>query len=106
MGVEMLLGDSASVGSGRDYTWEKPGGLYARLRARPTVEARYENGFLKPTGPLKHRQGEKVAVIVLRHPDPTRRDMKRIAADSAEDETLAASGLDSQVDALDSEDRR
>jgi predicted DNA-binding antitoxin AbrB/MazE fold protein len=70
------------------------------------VEARYENGFLKPAQPLKLRQGENVAVIVLRHPDPTRWDLKRLAAGAAEEETLAASGLDSWADALDAEDRR
>jgi predicted DNA-binding antitoxin AbrB/MazE fold protein len=70
------------------------------------VEACYEDGFLKPAQPLKLRQGEKVAVIVLRHPDPTRWDMKRLAAAAAEDETLAAAGLDAWADALDAEDRR
>jgi predicted DNA-binding antitoxin AbrB/MazE fold protein len=70
------------------------------------VEACYENGFLKPTQPLKLRQGEKVAVVVLRHPDPTRWDMKRLAVGSTEDETLASTGLDAWADALDAEDRR
>jgi predicted DNA-binding antitoxin AbrB/MazE fold protein len=70
------------------------------------VEACYEDGFLKPAQPLKLRQGEKVAVIVLRHPDPIRWDMKRLVADAAEDETLAAAGLDAWADALDAEDRR
>ena len=70
------------------------------------VEACYENGFLKPAQPLKLRQGEKVAVLVLRHPDPTPWDMKRLAVDRAEDETLAAAGLDAWAGALDAEDRR
>jgi predicted DNA-binding antitoxin AbrB/MazE fold protein len=66
----------------------------------------YENGFLKPAKPLKLRQGEKVAVVVLRHPDPARWDMKRLAVGSTEDETLASAGLDAWADALDAEDRR
>ena len=70
------------------------------------VEACYEDGFLKPAEPLKLRQGEKVAVIVLRHPDSTRWDMKRLATGAAEDETLAAAGLDAWADAVDAEDRR
>ena len=70
------------------------------------VEACYENGFLKPTQPLKLRQGEKVPVVVLRHPDPARWDMKRLAVGSVEDETLAGAGLDAWADALEAEDRR
>jgi predicted DNA-binding antitoxin AbrB/MazE fold protein len=41
--------------------------------------ARYEDGLLKPAQPLKLRQGEKVGVIVIRHPDPARWDLKRLA---------------------------
>ena len=70
------------------------------------VEARYEDGLLKPTQPLKLRQGEKVGVIVVRHPDPARWDLKRLAHAASEDETLAASGLDAWADALETEDRR
>jgi predicted DNA-binding antitoxin AbrB/MazE fold protein len=70
------------------------------------VEARYEDGLLKPEHPLKLRQGEKVAVIVVRHPDPARWDLKRLAQAAAEDEGLATSGLDEWVDALEREDRR
>lgn len=75
------------------------------VRMRP-VEAWYEDGLLKPAQPLKLRQGEKVAVIVLRHPDRTRWDLKRLATGTPEDETLAAVGLDAWADALDVEDRR
>jgi predicted DNA-binding antitoxin AbrB/MazE fold protein len=70
------------------------------------VEACYENGFLKSAQPLKLRQGEKVAVVVLRHPDPARWDMKRLAVGSTEEATLASAGLDAWADALDAEDRR
>ena len=70
------------------------------------VEARYEDGILKPAKPLQLRQGEEVAVIVLRRPDSSRWDLKRLAAGAAADETLAATGLDAWADALDAEDRR
>jgi predicted DNA-binding antitoxin AbrB/MazE fold protein len=70
------------------------------------VEARYEDGLLKPTQPLKLRQGEKVGVIVVRHPDAARWDLKRLAQAGTEDEALAASGLDAWADALEAEDRR
>jgi predicted DNA-binding antitoxin AbrB/MazE fold protein len=70
------------------------------------VEAHYENGLLKPEQPLKLRQGEKVGLIVVRHPDPIRWNLKRHAEAVAEDEALAASGLDAWADALDAEDHR
>jgi hypothetical protein len=60
---------------------------------------------LKPTQPLKLRQGERVAVVVLLRPDRARWDMKRLAVGNAEDETLASSGLDACAGALDAEDR-
>jgi predicted DNA-binding antitoxin AbrB/MazE fold protein len=70
------------------------------------VEARYEDGLLKPAQPLRLQQGEKVGVIVVRHPDPARWDLTRLAQAAAEDEALAASGLDAWADALEAEDRR
>ncbi len=70
------------------------------------VEACYENGFLKPAQPLKLRQGGKVALVVLRRPDPARWDAKRLAVGSTQDETLASAGLDAWTNALDAEDRR
>jgi predicted DNA-binding antitoxin AbrB/MazE fold protein len=70
------------------------------------VEARYEDGILKPAKPLQLRQGEEVAVIVLRRPDSRRWDMKRLTAGAAEDETLAAAGLDAWADGLDGQDHR
>ncbi len=70
------------------------------------IEARYEDGILKPAHPLQLRQGEKVAVIVLRRPDSSRWDMKRLAAGAADDEALATAGLDAWADGLDAEDRR
>jgi predicted DNA-binding antitoxin AbrB/MazE fold protein len=71
-----------------------------------SVEARYEDGFLKPTKPLQLRRGEKVGVIVVRHPDPLRWDLKRLAQGAAHDEALAGAGLHAWTDALDAEDRR
>ena len=68
------------------------------------VEARYEDGFLKPAKPLQLRPGEKVGVIVVRHPDPSRWDFKRLAQGAAEDAALAGTGLDAWTDALEAED--
>jgi predicted DNA-binding antitoxin AbrB/MazE fold protein len=70
------------------------------------VEARYEDGFLKPAKALQLRPGEKVGVIVVRHPDPSRWDFKRLAQGATEDAALAGAGLDAWADALEAEDRR
>ena len=42
------------------------------------IEARYEEGLLKPEAPLALTPGERVALIVVHHPDPRRwdRDIK------------------------------
>lgn len=71
------------------------------------VEARYEDGLLKPENPLPLRAGERVGVILVRRPDPARWDLARIAATSrTEDEDLAHAGLDDWAAALDGEDNR
>jgi predicted DNA-binding antitoxin AbrB/MazE fold protein len=71
------------------------------------IEARYEDGLLKPERPLSLRPGERVGVILVRRPDPARWDLRRLAASSGdEDKALAAAGLGDWADALDAEDRR
>ncbi len=69
------------------------------------VEARYEDGLLKPERPLPLRAGERVGLILLRRPDPVRWDLKRLAANAREDEALASAGLDQWADALEDEDQ-
>jgi predicted DNA-binding antitoxin AbrB/MazE fold protein len=69
------------------------------------VEARYEDGLLKPAKPLPLRPGENVAVIVVRQPDPKRWNLAKLAATSAdEDVALAEAGLSDWAEQLDSED--
>ncbi len=71
-----------------------------------TVEARYEEGLLKPETPLALRNGERVALIVVRQPDARRWNLARLAKSSTgEDLALAEQGLDEWADALDAEDR-
>ncbi len=70
------------------------------------VEARYEQGLLKPEAPLALRPGERVALIVVRHPDPKRWDLARLGRNAAEDSSLAEEGLADWADALDQEDAR
>lgn len=70
------------------------------------VEARFEDGVLKPIERLELRPGERVRVLVLRRSDASRWDMKRLARAPDEDVELASAGLDTWADALDAEDRR
>ena len=63
-----------------------------------TVEALYEDGLLRPETPLPLRQGERVAVIVLRQPDPNRWDLKRLGRVSQAEELLAEWGSAPQTE--------
>lgn len=78
---------------------------YARLSIVRPVEARYEDGLLKPERPLPLRAGERVGLILLRRPDSDRWDLGRLSSTAHEDESLAAAGLDQWADALKDEDR-
>ena len=69
------------------------------------IEARYEDGLLKPEAPLALRPGERVALIVVRRPDPKRWDLERVAKSGAEEDlTLSEQGLAEWADTLDAED--
>src|SRR5213596_1129358 len=56
------------------------------------VDALYENGLLRPLSPLPLRSGERVALIVVRRPDPRRWDFTRLAAHGDDDLALAEAG--------------
>jgi predicted DNA-binding antitoxin AbrB/MazE fold protein len=69
------------------------------------IDARYEDGLLKPEAPLALRQGERVVLLVVSPPDPRRWDLKRLAKIGAgEDRELAEQGLAEWAAALDLED--
>lgn len=71
-----------------------------------TIEARYEDGLLRPEAPLALGQGERVALIVVRRPDPERWNLERLAKSRpGEDLALAEQGIAEWADALDAEDR-
>ena len=71
------------------------------------IEARYEEGLLKPDNPLALTPGERVALIVVRHPDPERWNLDRLVSSGAgEDQALAEQGLAGWADALEDEDHR
>jgi predicted DNA-binding antitoxin AbrB/MazE fold protein len=69
------------------------------------VEALYENGLLRPAKPLNLSPGERVGVIVVRHPDPARWDLTRLAGSPNEDLELAGAGLGEWDDLLAREDQ-
>lgn len=59
------------------------------------IEAEYQDGVLKPTHPLRLKQGERVSVMVLRSPDAARWDLSRLArTGTTEDKELSTTGLD------------
>src|SRR3954462_3120567 len=69
------------------------------------IEARYEEGLLRPETPLALTPGERVALIVVRHPDPRRWNLEWLAKSGAEEDlALAEQGLGEWADALDAED--
>jgi predicted DNA-binding antitoxin AbrB/MazE fold protein len=71
------------------------------------IEARYEQGVLKPTEPLALRPGESVNLIVVRRADPRRWNLDRLAdTASEEDRALAEQGIEDWAAKLDEEDRR
>jgi predicted DNA-binding antitoxin AbrB/MazE fold protein len=70
------------------------------------TEAEFENGVLRPLSPLPLRPGERVRIAILRHSDPSRWDLERLAQESEEDITLANAGMEEWVKELEREDRR
>ncbi len=83
------------------YAIAKCYGYYMR-----PVEALYENGLLRPAKPLNLRQGERVALIVVRRSEPSRWDLTRLGSAEAEDTELASTGLDEFGEMLDREDNK
>jgi predicted DNA-binding antitoxin AbrB/MazE fold protein len=71
------------------------------------VEARYEDGVLRPTERLSLRSGERVSLMVVRRPDPRRWDLARLSSISnQEDRSLSEQGLGEWASSLDATERR
>jgi len=60
--------------------------------------------MLRPAKPLNLRHGERVGLIVVRHPDNARWDLPRLASFQPEDLDLAEDGLADWTAQLDRED--
>ena len=70
------------------------------------IEARYENGVLRPVERLGLRPGERVNLMVVRRPDPRRWDLARLASSAnPEDVSLSEQGLTDWADTLDAGER-
>jgi len=70
------------------------------------VEAQYDNGVLRPAERLGLRPGERVNLIVVRRPDPSRWDLARLAKTAnGDDLALAEQGLAEWAADLDSTER-
>jgi predicted DNA-binding antitoxin AbrB/MazE fold protein len=70
------------------------------------VEAQYEDGVLRPAERLGLRPGERVNLIVVRRPDPSRWDLARLAKTvKDEDRDLAEQGLAEWATELDAAER-
>ena len=70
------------------------------------VEARYEDGVLRPAERLGLRAGEQVNLIVVRRTDARRWDLTRLATTSGEEDlTLAKQGFAEWAKDLDAGER-
>jgi len=67
------------------------------------VEAEYEDGVLRPMEHLSLRSGERVGLMVVRRPDPSRWDLARLSSTaSKEDVSLSEQGIADWANSLDS----
>jgi predicted DNA-binding antitoxin AbrB/MazE fold protein len=69
------------------------------------IEAQYEDGVLRPAERLGLRAGERVNLIVVRRPDPSRWDLTRLATATGDDRVLAEQGLTEWAGELDATER-
>ena len=70
------------------------------------VEAQYEDGVLRPAERLGLRPGERVSLIVVRRPDPSRWDLAGLLKTANENDlALAEQGLAEWADELDATER-
>ena len=76
--------------------------LHVTIMVVRVVQAQYQDGVLRPAQRLSIRPGEQVSLIVLRRPDPSRRDLARLAKTAnGEDHALAEQGLTDWAGELD-----
>ena len=69
------------------------------------IEAEFNDGVLRPMRHLPLRPGERVGIVVVRRPDPSRWDLARLSKAVPEEQALTEQGLDDWETALRHEDR-
>ena len=69
------------------------------------IEAEFNDGVLRPMRHLSLRPGERVGIVVVRRPDPSRWDLARLSKVVPDDESLTEAGLGEWETMLRCEDR-
>jgi len=69
------------------------------------IEAEFNDGVLRPMRQLPLRPGERVGIVVVRRPDPSRWDLARLSKIAPDEEALTEAGLSEWEMALRDEDR-
>ena len=69
------------------------------------IEAEFNDGVLRPMRHLSLRPGERVGIVVVRRPDPSRWDLARLSKVVPDDESLTEAGLGEWETMLRREDR-
>ena len=78
----------------------------ATIKVVRSVEAHYENGVLRPLELLGLLPGERVRLIVIRRPDPSRWDLAKLRkTGNGDDLPLAEQGLDEWESSLEATER-
>jgi predicted DNA-binding antitoxin AbrB/MazE fold protein len=70
------------------------------------VEAEFNEGVLRRMRRLRLRPGERVGLVVVRRPDPSRWDLGRLSKVSRDEDTLTEAGLAEWETTLTHEDKR
>jgi len=71
------------------------------------IEAEFADGVLRPTRRLPLRPGERVGIVLVRRPDPSRWDLDRLSKTApTSDKALAEEGLGDWASVLDLEDQK
>jgi len=69
------------------------------------IEAEFTDGVLRPMRRLPLRSGERVGIVVVRRPDPSRWDLARLSKVIQDEDTLTEAGLAEWETTLSHEDR-
>ena len=57
------------------------------------IEAEFVDGVLRPTRRLALRPGERVGIVVVRRPEPSRWDLVRLSRVISDEDVLTEAGL-------------